>query len=101
MVKELVLVRDLAKIFRKKRMETGSILFDKEEYENANKLIAIAFDLLKNTDHAKNFYEILNFIVANEDKFKDKKLFNKFREIREQYDQIIKAAQKDETPENK
>ncbi|HEY4505947.1 MAG TPA: ribonuclease R [Candidatus Paceibacterota bacterium] len=31
MVKELVLVRDLAKIFRKKRMEAGSILFDKEE----------------------------------------------------------------------
>ena len=31
MVKELLLVRDLAKIFRKKRMEAGSILFDKEE----------------------------------------------------------------------
>ncbi|HBC76346.1 MAG: hypothetical protein A2008_10220 [Candidatus Wallbacteria bacterium GWC2_49_35] len=93
-------VSDAAEVAGKLYFMKAKILFDKEEYENANKLIAIAFDLLKNTDHAKNFYEILNFIVANEDKFKDKKLFNKFRVIREQYDEIIKSARTEEASDN-
>lgn len=85
-------VSDIAMIAGKLYFMKARLLFDKKDYENSYKMIAAAFALLKNTDNAKNFYEILNFIVTNEDKFKDRKLFDKFREIREQYDAIIRAA---------
>lgn len=93
-------VSDAAEVAGKLYFMKAKILFEKKEYESAYNHIAAAFDLLKNTDHAKDFYEVLNFIVAGEDKFKNKKLFNKVRLIREQYDDIIKAARQEEVSEN-
>lgn len=89
-------VSDIAEIAGKLYFMKAKLLFDKKEYDNSYKLIAIAFDLLKNTDQTKNFYDILKFIITNEDKFKDKKLHAKFKEIQSKYEEIITAARKSE-----
>ena len=89
-------VSDIAEIAGKLYFMKAKLLFDKKEYDNSYKLIAIAFDLLKNTDQTKNFYDILKFIITNEDKFKDKKLHAKFKEIQNKYEEIITAAKKNE-----
>ncbi len=85
-------VSDIADIAGKLYFLKARLLFEKKEYENSYKLLATAFDLLKNTDRTQNFYEILKFIISNEDKFKDKKLHVKFQEIRSKYDEIITTA---------
>lgn len=85
---------EIAEIAGKLYFMKAKLLLDKKDYENSYKLIAVAFDLLKNTDQTKNFYDILKFIVTNEDKFKDKKLHAKFKEIQSKYEQIITAAKK-------
>ncbi|HOT76796.1 MAG TPA: hypothetical protein PK467_13490, partial [Candidatus Wallbacteria bacterium] len=85
-------VSDIAEAAGRLYLMKARLLFDRKRYDESYDLTLTAFDLLKNTDYAKNFYELLSFVITNEDRFKDKKSYSRFKDIRAKYEEIIKSA---------
>ena len=85
-------VSDIAEAAGRLYLMKARLLFERKRYDESYDMALTAFDLLKNTDYAKNFYELLSFVISNEDRFKDKKSYGRFKEIRAKYEEIIKSA---------